>query len=90
MAENNQQKLPKFDSIDALTDFFDENDLGDYLENMPEVKFAVNLQKRSYFVAVDEELVSKLSEISRREHQPSEKIVNSWLREKISSYSEKV
>ena len=68
MAENNQQKLPKFDSLDALTDFFDENDLGDYLENMPEVEFAVNLQKRSYFVAVDEELVSKLSEISRREH----------------------
>ncbi len=90
MAENNQQKLPKFDSLDALTDFFDENDLGDYLENMPEVEFAVNLQKRSYFVAVDEELISKLSEISRREHQPSEKIVNSWLREKISSYSEKV
>jgi len=90
MAENNQTKIPKFDSIDALTQFFDENDMGDYLENMPEVNFDVNLQRRSYFVAVDEELINRLSEISRQEHLPSETLVNSWLREKILDYSEKI
>ena len=90
MAENNPKQLPKFDSIDSLTRFFDENDMGDYLENMPEVNFDVNLQRRSYFVAVDEELINRLSEISKREHLPSEKLVNSWLREKILNYSEKV
>ena len=82
--------MAKFDSLEALTDFFDENDMGDYLEKMPEAHFEVNLKRRIYFVAVDEELVGKLSEISRREHQPSEKIVNSWIREKISNYPEKV
>jgi hypothetical protein len=93
MAENNQTKKPKkpkFDSIDALTRFFDENDMGDYLENMPEAHFDVNLQRRSYFVAVDEELINRLSEISKQEHLPSETLVNSWLREKIINYSEKV
>ncbi len=90
MAENNQKQLPKFDSLEKLTEFFDENDMGDYLEKMPEAQFEVDLKRRSYFVAVDEELVGKLSEISKREHQPSEKIVNSWIREKISSYPEKV
>lgn len=90
MAENNQKQLPKFDSVEKLTEFFDENDMGDYLEKMPEAHFEVNLKRRSYFVAVDEELVGKLSEISKREHQPSEKIVNSWIREKISNYPEKV
>ncbi len=88
MSEN--KELPKFDSIDELTEFFDENDLGDYLENMPEADFEVNLEKRTYFVAVDEELSRKLSEIAKREHLPSEQIVNKWLREKISNYSEKV
>lgn len=88
MSEN--KKIPKFDSIDELTAFFDENDLGDYLENLPEADFDVNLEKRTYFVAVDEELSRKLIEIAKREHQSSEKIVNSWLREKILSYSEKV
>jgi CopG antitoxin of type II toxin-antitoxin system len=88
MTEN--KELPKFDSIDELTGFFDENDLGDYLENLPEAEFEVNLEKRTYFVAVDEELSQKLSEIAKREHLPSEQIVNNWLREKISNYPEKV
>lgn len=90
MAGNNEKQLPKFDSIDDLTGFFDENDMGDYDEQMPEANFEVNLERRMYFVAVDEELSRKLSEISKREHLPSETIVNSWLREKISNYSEKI
>jgi hypothetical protein len=88
MTEN--KELPKFDSINELTEFFDENDLGDYLENLPEADFEVNIEKRTYFVAVDEELSRKLSEIAKSEHLPSEQIVNAWLREKISSYSKKV
>ena len=88
MTEN--KALPKFDSTDELTDFFDENDLGDFLENMSDVNFEVNLEKRTYFVAVDEDLSRKLSEIAKREHHPSEQLVNSWIREKISNYTEKV
>ena len=90
MAKNNQKQLPKFDSLDELIIFFDENDMGEYSENMPEADFDVNIKKQTYFVAVDEELAGKLAEISKREHLPSETIVNSWLREKISNYSEKV
>ena len=90
MTENNSKQLPKFESLDALTDFFDENDLGEFLEQMPEANFEVNLKSRKYFIAIDQELSEKLSEISKQEHLPSETIVNSWLREKISSYSEKI
>lgn len=90
MTENNQKQLPKFDSPEKLSEFFDENDLGEYLEDMPEETFEVNINRRMYFVAVDEELSRKLSEISKLEHLPSETIVNSWLREKISSYLEKI
>ena len=78
------------DSIGELTKFFDDNDLGDYLENLPEVDFQVNIEKRTYFVAVDEELSRKLSEIAKNEHLPSDQIVNQWLREKISNYPEKI
>ena len=89
MSENNR-KLPKFESLDALTDFFDNNDVGDYLESMPEVAFDVEIKGRRHFVAVDEEIADKISEISRQEQVPSGAIVNSWLREKISDYSHKV
>lgn len=89
MTENNSKRLPKFESLDALVDFFDRNDLGDYLEQMPEAEFEMDLKKRSYLVAADEEVGRRLAEISQREHLPSDTLVNSWLREKISDYSEK-
>ena len=89
MAENKNNNLPTFKSLDALTNFFDENDMGDYVENMPEADFDVRIDRRMHFVAVDEEVAERLSEISKTEHLSSGAIVNSWLREKISDYSHK-
>ena len=89
MGENESKILPKFDSIEELTDFFDENDLGSYLESMPEVEFEVAIDRRLHYVAVDEDIAEKLTEISRSEHVPSGAIVNTWLREKISDYNPK-
>ncbi len=89
MAGNSEKKLPKFDSTEALTDFFDKADMGEYLESMPEVDFDVELGHRKHFVAVDDDVAEKLSEISKNEHVPSGAIVNSWLREKISDYTHK-
>ena len=88
MPENNK-KLPEFKSLEALTDFFDDNDMGDYLEAMPEVEFEVDLKRRKHYVAVDEGVADRLTEISKQEHVSSGAIVNSWLREKISDYSHK-
>lgn len=89
MAENSEKKLPKFDSVEALTEFFEENDMGDYLESMPEAEFDVELRDRKHFFAVDEDVAERLSEISKNEHVSSGAIVNSWLREKISDYTHK-
>lgn len=89
MVENEPKKLPKFDSLEKLTEFFDENDLGDYLDAMPEVEFDVALGSRKHYVAVDEDVAQRLSEISKDEHIPSGAIVNSWLREKLSDYTTK-
>jgi hypothetical protein len=88
MAENNSQKLPSFASLDELVEFFDTHDMGEY-EDLPEAKFDVNLQRRKHLVAIDEEINSRLTEIAEQERIPAESLVNSWLREKISSYSEK-
>lgn len=40
-----KQKLPEFESIEELVEFFDGNDLGDYLESMDEVEFEVEIQR---------------------------------------------
>ena len=89
MAENNSQKSPSFASLDEMVEFFDSHDMGDYLEQMPEVHFDVNLQRRTHLVAIDEEIVERLTEVAQQEHIPAEALVNSWLKEKLSDYSEK-
>ena len=89
MADNNPQKLPSFASLDELAEFFNSHDMGEYEANLPEAHFEVNLQRRTHLVAIDEEINSKLTEIAEQEQMPAEALVNAWLREKISSYSDK-
>ncbi len=88
MAENNSKQLPSFASLDELVEFFDIHDMGEY-EDLPEEHFDVNLQRRIHLVAIDEEVNNRLTEIAEQEQIPAESLVNSWLREKLSSYSEK-
>jgi hypothetical protein len=88
MAENDLQTLPAFASLDEMVDFFDTHDLGDYLDQMPEVHFDVNLQRRTYLVAIDENIIRRLAEIAKQEHISPEALVNRWLGERISSYPE--
>ena len=88
MTENNSQQSQSFESVDELVEFFDANDIGDYLEQKPEVAFEVNLQKRTHLVAIDEKLAGKLNKIAQREQTSAETLVNSWLKEKISDYAD--
>lgn len=88
MAENNPQQRPSFASLDELVEFFDTHDMGED-EDLPEARFDVNLQRRTHLIAIDEEINSRLTEIAEQEQTPAESLVNFWLREKISSYSEK-
>jgi hypothetical protein len=86
MTESKSQKLPSFSSLDQLVEFFDTHDLGEYEGVLPEAHFEVDLKKRAHFIAIDEELNTKLTEIAEREQTPAESLVNSWLKEKISRY----
>ncbi len=85
--QKNNQKLPQFESTDELTIFFEENDLGEYLDSMPKAEFDVAIGRRNHYVAVDQDVVEKLSEISKTEHLTSRSLVNSWLREKLSEHA---
>ena len=88
MTENNLQQSQSFASLDELVEFFDTNDVGDYLEQKPEVNFEVNLQKRTHLVAIDEKIAVKLNKIAKQEQTSAESLVNSWLKEKMSDYAD--
>jgi len=82
MAENKFNDLPKFENLDALVEFFDSNDMGDY--ELPEINFEVDLQRRTHLFALDEDLADQLSRIARRRQIPTQTLITSWLREKAA------
>ena len=87
MPDNLSPTLPKFASLDALVDFFDKHDLGDYLDQMPEAHFEVSLNKSTRMIPVDEEVARKLSVVANQEHLPVEALTNQWLSERLAHYT---
>ena len=81
MAGNRSASLPQLDSVQALTDYFDTHDMGEHLDDAAEVQFDVDLQRRQYLVAVDAEVMQKLSEIAKAQRVSSEALINARLRE---------
>lgn len=77
------KKLPKFKSLDKLVEFFDNNDLGEYMDNMPEADFEINIKKRTHLFTLDDDLAQKITEIAKLKHISSESLIDSWLKEKI-------
>lgn len=75
-----ESRLPEFNSIDDLVEFFDTNDFGEY--DLPDADFDVDIKKRTFLVAVDKSLMVKLGKVARAQHISTGELVNSWLEEK--------
>ncbi|MEO6457406.1 MAG: CopG family antitoxin [Chloroflexia bacterium] len=83
MAESKTPKLP-FSTIKELVEQFDDGeDMGEYLDLLPEAQFDVDVKKRTHMVAIDAELASKLAKIARQRQTSTGTLIDSWLREKI-------
>lgn len=81
MVEN--KTMPHFASLNALVDFFDTHDLGEYWDQMPEARFEVDIERRTHLFALDVDLADKLTEIAEARQVPSVALINLWLREKV-------
>ena len=79
MSEN---KMPEFESVEELAEFFDNHDISEYMDEMPEVHFDVDIQRRSFLVSVDKQLMKRLAEVAKAQHTSTEQLVNAWLEEK--------
>ncbi|HST20584.1 MAG TPA: CopG family antitoxin [Blastocatellia bacterium] len=87
MAKNKPKKLPKFETLDKLVEFFETNDTSEYWDEMPEVLFDIDIKRRTHLVAIDEKLVDRVTELARSKKVSSEKLINSWIKEKLSKAS---
>jgi hypothetical protein len=84
MAKSKSRKSVAARSVSDLVEWFDHNDSGDYLSQMPEVDFDVDLKRRKHLVSLDPELSAKVTRIAKAKKTSSESLINSWVREKIS------
>ncbi len=83
MADNEFEEMPEFSSLDDLVNFFDTHDMGEYWDSLPEVEFEIDIQRRTHVFSLDEDLVDRLTAVSRARHVPSERLINVWLWEKL-------
>lgn len=83
MGKNKAKTLPRLKSVKELADFFETQDMGNYWEQMPEAHFEVNIKKRKHLVALEEDIVDKLTEIAKSKKVSSESLINTWLKDKI-------
>ncbi len=83
MAANKHTSLPQFESVQALTDYFDTHDMGDHLDRLSEAHFAVDIQRRQYFVAIDADVMKKVAAIAKTRQVSPEVLINNWLQEQV-------
>jgi hypothetical protein len=83
MARNKIKQMPRLKSLDTLVEFFDTHDLGEYLDEMPEVQFDVEIKKRRHLFVLEDELVDRLTKIAKTKKISSSALISSWLREKV-------
>ena len=79
MVEGAAKKLPQFSSLDEAVRFGEENDLGDYLDGMPEGRFEVTHRR----LRIDRELYRDLDALSHTRGTTPDELANTWLREKL-------
>ena len=75
--------MPRPKSVKELVDFFESHDMGDYWGQMREVHFDVDIKRRKHLVAIEEDIVGKLTQIAKSKRVSSESLINTWLKDKI-------
>ena len=87
MAKSKAKTLPEFDSTAALVDFFETHDLGDYWEQMPAADFEIKIKRRKHLIALEEDVVTRVTRIAKAKKVSSEALINTWLKEKLQQVS---
>ena len=85
MSESRSKRLPGFRSVDEVVEFFENNDLGDYWEQMPEAHVDVDIKVRRHLFAVDEDLAAEVARIAQSRNMATAALVESWLWEKVKA-----
>ena len=83
MTENRLTSELEAMSIDELVTVFDNEDMGDVWDALPEVEFDIQPAGRKRLLAVNETLAKELADIAQSRKISTESLVEMCLREKV-------
>jgi len=83
MLKSKKKKLPDFKTTEEFIEFFENNDMSDYLDEMEEAQFEVDLKSIVYQVTLDMQMSHKLKEIAKEKKTSTENLITEWVKEKI-------
>jgi predicted DNA-binding ribbon-helix-helix protein len=61
--------------------------MGDYWEQMPAAEFEIKIKGRKHLIALEEDIVTKVTRIAKAKKVSSEALINTWLKEKLQQVS---
>jgi predicted HicB family RNase H-like nuclease len=70
--------------MSEAAEFWDTHDLTDYWDQTREVRFEVDIRRRTFLTALTPELAKKLTECARKQGVSTETLINVWLTEKVA------
>ncbi len=76
-------KIPDFKTLEEAADYWDTHSFADHLEDTEPVEIEVYLDKHRIFLEIDPDISEKLKKIAQKKGQSYDKLINSWIREKI-------
>ena len=78
-------KLPRFETLDELVEFWDTHDFTDYMDEMEEVDLdSLPTEPSTLPVTLDPEPLAKLTQIANQKGVSPATLLKSWIEERLA------
>jgi len=77
------KKIPDFKSLEEAAEFWDTHSFAEYIRDTEPVEIEVSLARRRIMLEIDSDLSEKLKKIAQKRKKSYDKLLGSWIREKI-------
>ncbi len=77
------KKIPDFKSLEEAAEYWDTHSFADHIKDTEPVEIEVSLARGRIMLEIDGDLLEKLKKIAQKKKKGYDKLISSWIREKI-------
>lgn len=77
------KRIPDFKSLEEAAQYWDTHSFADHIEDTEPVEIEVSLTRRRIMLEIDNDMLEKLKKIAHKKKKGYDKLISSWIREKI-------